>query len=185
MLPVNGKAKPVANADYATTLAADESGDHSITLRPMDNDVDPNGDELYFSLTGRVPEGLKVEQNADDSLTVTGSRPGSTDYLEYTVTDGSATASSVVRVDTIAPQDAQPVPDDDLAVLPPSGEVLVDVLSNDTDPLGGVLVAESVNVGQTSQVTAEVVDHESIKISDVSSARASRSPSPTTSATGR
>ncbi|HEY9564006.1 MAG TPA: Ig-like domain-containing protein [Nocardioides sp.] len=134
----------------------------------MDNDLDPNGDELYFSLAGRTPEGLEVEQNEDDSLTITGTKPGSTDYIEYTVTDGSASATSVVRVDTIAPRDAQPIPDNDLAVLPPSGEVLVDVLTNDTDPLGGVLVVESVNVGQNSQITAEVVDHESIKLSDVS-----------------
>ncbi|QIX25402.1 fibronectin type III domain-containing protein [Nocardioides sp. JQ2195] len=172
VLPVDGRAKPIANADYVTTLATGDSAGSaegsSVTVRPLANDVDPNGDELFFSLSGRTPEGLRVEQGEDDSLTITGTDPGSTAYLEYTVTDGRESATSVVRVDTIAPEVAQPVPDDDLAVLPPGGEALVDVLSNDTDPLGGVLVVESVNVGQSTEVTAEVVDHESIKLSDVS-----------------
>lgn len=166
VLPVDGKAEPIANADFVSTLVSDEDGDRAVTVRPLHNDLDPNGDDLFFSLTGKVPQNLEVVTNEDDSLTITSSKAG-TEYLEYSVTDGTATVTSVVRVDTLTPEDARPVPDNDLAVLPPHGDVLVDVLSNDTDPLGGVLVVESVNVGQASAVTAEVVDHEVIKINDV------------------
>ncbi|MDT0200340.1 Ig-like domain-containing protein [Nocardioides sp. AE5] len=167
VLPVESQAKPVANADFVTTLAATGTEAHSVLVRPLANDHDPNGDQLFFSLVGQVPEGLQVTTNPDDSLTIVGTRPGSTDYVEYSITDGSSTVTSVIRVDTLAPAQARPIPDGDLAVLPPNGEVLVDVLANDTDPLGGVLVVESVNVGSVHEVRAEVVDHAALRITDV------------------
>lgn len=165
VLAPDNKAKPLANADYVTTLVSDRSGDHTALARPLRNDVDPNGDELFPQLVGRMPEGLSVQQSQDFGLTVSSTKVG-TEYVEYSVTDGTSTVKSVLRVDTVTPEQAKPVPDNDLAVLPPHGEAQVDVLSNDTDPLGGVLVLESVDTAGATGVIAEVVDHEYLRIKD-------------------
>ncbi len=158
--PIDGRTPPEANADYVTALV-----DEPVDVRPLRNDVDPGGDELYLELSNRTPAGLDVSQNDDASITLTGSRAG-TSYVEYTASDGNDQSPSVVRVDVVEPEDARPVPDNDLGVLPQAGEVLVDVLANDTDPLGGVLVLESVNVDGVTGVTAEVVDHEVLRVRD-------------------
>ncbi len=158
--PIDGRTPPEANADYVTALV-----DEPVDVRPLHNDVDPGGDELYLELSNRTPAGLDVSQNDDASVTLTGSKAG-TSYVEYTASDGNDESPSVVRVDVVEPEDARPVPDNDLGVLPQAGEVLVDVLANDTDPLGGVLVLESVNTDGVTGVTAEVVDHEVLRIRD-------------------
>ena len=151
---------PVANADFTKATI-----DEPVVVSPLTNDTDPNDDNLF--VTSVDPDnGVRIEGDVSDGkVTLTGTKVG-TQYVEYTVSDGTDRASGVIRVDVGSAEtsDAKPVPDNDLAVLPESGETLVDVLSNDTDPLGGVLVLQSVSQGETSGVTAEVVDHESLRI---------------------
>lgn len=60
------------------------------------------------------------------------------DTFEYTVTQGSFTSTAVVTV-TINPVDNVPVAVDDEATVANGGSKDIDVLSNDTDPEGGVL----------------------------------------------
>ena len=54
----------------------------------------------------------------------------------------------LVRVDVIAPSEeaGSPVAVSDQVLLPTGGSALVDVLANDTDPAGGVLVVQGVDV---------------------------------------
>ncbi|WP_183097792.1 Ig-like domain-containing protein [Nocardioides pelophilus] len=157
--PADGRTEPIAQADFVTVLAGQE-----VDVRPLRNDVDPGGGDLYLELDREIPRELDVTQNNDDSLTITGQKAG-THYIEYSVSNGGGTATAVIRVDVMpADNSARPIPDDDLAVLPAGGEVLVPVLANDTDPAGGILVLESVNLDRVHGVTAEVVDHELLRI---------------------
>lgn len=157
--PIDSAAKPIAQADFVTGLVGQE-----MDVRPLRNDVDPTGDDLYLELNREVPRELKIHQNIDGSLTIVGRKPG-TQYVEYSVSNTGGSATAVIRVDVVAPQRSlPPIPDDDLAVLPAGGDVVVPVLSNDTDPAGGVLVVESVNLDRVQGVTAEVLDHELVRI---------------------
>ena len=66
-------------------------------------------------------------------------------YVSYLVTNGPASAQQLVRVDVVpGNNDGAPVAVRDIALLPSGGSVLVDVLGNDSDPSGGVLVVQSV-----------------------------------------
>ncbi|KAA1421543.1 hypothetical protein F0U44_04455 [Nocardioides humilatus] len=157
--PANGQAKPVAQADFVTGLVGQE-----VEVRPLRNDLNPAGDDLYLELNRQVPRDLDVEQNNDGSLTIVGRKAG-TAYVEYSASNTSGASTAVIRVDVVAPERTlPPIPDDDLAVLPPGGDVVVPVLANDTDPAGGVLVVESVNLDGVRGVIAEVLDHELIRI---------------------
>ena len=70
-----------------------------------------------------------------------------THYLEYTVTDGTKTATGVVRVDVSAPpdRDTTPITVPHTAFLRAEQPVDVDVLATDIDPTGGVLVVTGVD----------------------------------------
>ncbi|POH74968.1 hypothetical protein CVS27_03660 [Arthrobacter glacialis] len=89
-------------------------------------------------------------------------------YLDYQVTNGPMSATGLIRVDVVpAEQQGLPVAVKDLAMLPAGGSVLVDVLGNDMDPAGGVLVTQSVDVPAGAPVTATIIDRNVIKLSDV------------------
>lgn len=89
-------------------------------------------------------------------------------YVSYLVTNGPASAQQLVRVDVVAgdSQDA-PVAVRDIALLPTGGDVLVDVLGNDSDPSGGVLVVQSVTADADLPVSVAVLDHAVVRVTDV------------------
>ena len=153
---------PVANADFVTV-----SEGKQVTVSPLKNDTDPNGGELFLSEIGKSSLGQAEGNLGSGKFSYVGDSPG-TDYLEYSVSDGPHTKSGVVRIDVMPDEGSEelPVPDDDIALLPVGGEVVLDVLTNDTDPLGGVLVLESVGQDQSVGVVAEVIDHDMIRIRD-------------------
>ena len=55
----------------------------------------------------------------------------------------------------------------DTALLPSGGSVLVDVLGNDSDPSGGVLVVQSVTAADGLPVSVAVLDHSVVRITDI------------------
>lgn len=65
-----------------------------------------------------------------------------TRYLDYTVSDGSATATGTLRVDVEAPPDAnsRPIPVPHTAFVREGSSQNLDVLATDIDPAGGVLL---------------------------------------------
>ena len=149
---------PVASADHVRVIVGVDS-----SVKPLDNDTDPNGDTLRLAQVSEVP-GLTVAPNYDTGVvTVSATAPG-TSYLSYLVSDGPSTSTGIVRVDAIAPEEAaKPVPENDLAFLPAGGDVLVDALGNDFDPSGQVLVVQSVQV-ENSSVTVEVIEHHLLRV---------------------
>ncbi len=85
-----------------------------------------------------------------------------THHLEYSVTDGSRTATGVVRVDVSAPPDREttPITVPHTAFLRSDQPVDVDVLATDIDPTGGVLIVTGLtDSAEDEGVRVEIVDH--------------------------
>lgn len=169
---------PITTADHASVVAG-----RSTTIKPLVNDLNPNGGDLQLLSVGEA-EGLEVEPSLEaGTLEITGSEPG-TYYLEYTVVaTGSSTASlGLVRVDVEEPteDDLKPVAVDDMATVTTGSDALVDPLENDVDPTGGVLVVNSIDVPETSGLKATVVNHHLVRIEAEPGAEVSEEPVPLT-----
>lgn len=151
---------PVANGDHLVVAQG-----QTVQLDPRANDTDPNGDPLRVASVSSAPVGLGVAFDPDLSvISVTGQTVG-TYYLEYVVTDGPAATTGFIRVDVVAQgAGSLPVAQDDVTTLPAGGQALVDVLANDTDPSGGVLVVQSVRVPDGSPLVAALLDHHVLRI---------------------
>ncbi|MET4002712.1 hypothetical protein ABIB48_001428 [Arthrobacter sp. UYCu511] len=157
-----GTVPPVANADFFRAVV-----NQPIALAPLRNDQDPSGGKLRLASVSKVPN-ASISKIADNgTVTFTASSPGEV-YLEYQVTNGPMSATGLIRVDVV-PENTKglPVAVKDLAMLPAGGSVLVDVLGNDEDPAGGVLVIQSVDVPAGSPVSATIIERNVIKLSDV------------------
>ncbi len=160
---------PTANADHVIAVVGEET-----TVRPLDNDTDANGDELRLAQVPSPGGGAKVLMDpAAGTFSFTASKAG-TIYVEYTVSDGPATAKNIVRVDVVDGTESgePPVADNDLALLPAGQSVLVPVLSNDYDPAGGVLVVQSVSAPPEARLQLDIVNHEFVRVRAVGSQRA-------------
>ncbi|WP_232216086.1 fibronectin type III domain-containing protein [Promicromonospora sukumoe] len=151
---------PVAVADHVTVLAGDP-----VTVRPLRNDSDPNGDRLRLVSVSEQAPATITENYAAGTFRFVSQEPGSYD-ITYQVSDGPGSTMGLVRVDVLPPPDAAgpPVVVADTVLLPAGGSALVDVLANDTDPGGGVLVASSVEA--PPEVTAVVLDHHVLRVAE-------------------
>lgn len=152
---------PVANTDHVTVLK-----DQQVVIRPLANDTDPNGDELRLAdVTGYAAHHTVRPDFAAGSF-VFSSSIAETAYVEYQVTDGPTSVTGWVRIDVVEPAEVGPVAADDIAILPAGGSVVVDVLANDTDPTGGVLVLQGVQVEESARsIAAEILDHGALRVS--------------------
>lgn len=90
--------------------------------------------------------------------------------MQYLVSAGPNSVPGLVRVDVLPDEenDLPPVAVRDIALLPKGGDVLVNVLGNDSDPGGGILVVQSVSVEPGTGVAAAVLGHETVRITDQS-----------------
>ncbi|MEO6530477.1 MAG: Ig-like domain-containing protein [Specibacter sp.] len=165
-----GTVPPVANADFFRAVVG-----QPIALAPLKNDQDPSGGKLRLASVSK-PANATVSKIADNgTVTFTPSAPGPV-YLDYQVTNGPMSATGLIRVDVVAANNpGLPVAVKDLAMLPSGGSVLVDVLGNDEDPAGGVLVIQSVDVPAGAPVAATIIERNIIKLTDVRGLNASLS----------
>lgn len=160
--PGASNVPPVANNDHYVATVGE-----SITLRPLLNDTDADADDLKLVEVGpTAPEVEAKPDYAEKSIQFTASKPGS-HTLIYTISDGPHTAKGRIRVDVIDPANAdeRPAAENDLALLPPNGSVVVEPLANDYDPAGGVLVIQGVSMGSSEGLTVEVVRHSLLRVS--------------------
>lgn len=158
-----GSLAPVANADRYATLAGDP-----ITIAPLANDLSTSGKQLRLAKLDPVA-GTKIVPDFTAGTFSFEAAAAGTYYVQYLVTDGPNAASGIVRVDVKAAgaTGLAPLATRDVALLPPSREVLVDVLANDTDPTGGILVVQSVTLPPGSPVSAELLEHRVLRVRDV------------------
>lgn len=159
-----GSTTPVTNADHVVVRAG-----QTVTVAPLTNDTSSGREPLRLTRVDEVEGATIVPDFADRTFSFTSAQPG-TSYVQYLVSAGANSVPGLVRVDVLADGDIEvpPVAVRDVALLPRGGEVLVNVLSNDTDPAGGILVVQSVTVDPGTGVSVAVLGHETLRISDQS-----------------
>ncbi|MEO9246699.1 Ig-like domain-containing protein [Citricoccus nitrophenolicus] len=131
---------PITQADHVTVQAGQD-----ITFSPLENDTDPLGGQLRLAHVGPVAQAELDYSTAGGSVSWYSETPG-TYYVEYLAANDYDSAPGLIRVDVVEPEDGAglPVAVRDIALVPAGGETLVNVLGNDTDPSGGVLVVQGV-----------------------------------------
>ncbi|MGW6174971.1 Ig-like domain-containing protein [Arthrobacter sp. NPDC055138] len=155
-----GALPPLANADHFSATVGQE-----IQIAPLKNDQDPNGGELRLAKTGSTANTEIVPDYDAGTVKFTADK-AETYYFTYLVTNGPSSTTGLIRIDATEDKgDGAPVAVRDVALLPQNGQVLVDVLANDADPTGGVLVVTSVEA-DGAPIAVEVLDHNILRISD-------------------
>ncbi len=136
---------PVAQPDVARGQVG-----RPIVIRPLDNDLpgaDPTNPDAELALAGTVPQPAGATVVTDvkaGTVTITAQRAGSFP-LTYSAAYGNAKfAAGAMRVDVVAPPPTPrpPVAMPDTGVLYGQNPAIVDVLANDFDPAGAVLVVQ-------------------------------------------
>lgn len=156
----SGNEPPVANPDHVVVRQGS-----SITVSPLRNDTDPNGDTLRLVQIENSPAGVTASMDgAAGTVSIQGHKVG-TFYLGYVITDGPATGPGIIRIDVIeAGLEAPPSAEPDLGVLPDGGQVLIDLLANDSDPTGGVLTVQHLDIPPTSRVVAALINNQMVRV---------------------
>ena len=155
-----GNIAPIANADFYLARVGEP-----LIAAPLANDTDPNGDVLTLTKVSTAPPSTTLVPDLElGTVTFTGSQVGSYEFT-YTVSDGPAAVVGVVRVDVVSGDEhAAPVAEDDVAILPSGGSVLVAPLANDTDPSGGVLVVQSIEVDSDAGIEVALIDRHLLRV---------------------
>ena len=131
------------------------SEDIPLTISPLTNDSDPNGDNLTVTLVGRPVNGTAVISGATQMVYTPTLNFHGSDVFTYTVSDGALTDTATITV-TVNPVNDAPVAVDDslmvrrddngdLSVLA-TQPVTIPVLLNDSDPADGVTDSSSLTV---------------------------------------
>ncbi|GAB2477257.1 Ig-like domain-containing protein [Jatrophihabitans fulvus] len=143
-----------------------------ITVTPLANDLpgaDPSNPSADLGIAGTIPSpaGTKVDTDLKSgTVTVVASRAG-TFGLTYTASFGNAKFDRApIRVDVAPPpSSAQPptaVPD--TGVLYGQTAATIDVLANDYDPAGGVLVVQRADAVSDDQLSVAVVSGRFLRV---------------------
>lgn len=159
-----GSTVPVTNADHVVVRAG-----QTVTVAPLTNDTSSGRDPLRLARVDEVAGATVLPDFANKTFSFTSPTPG-TYYVQYMAAAGAEGVPGLVRVDVLADADSSlpPIAVRDVALLPSGGEVLVNVLANDSDPAGGILVVQSVTVEPGSGVSVSVLGHETLRIGDQS-----------------
>ena len=159
--PGSANTPPVANNDhYAVNVG------ETLKASPLANDTDADGDALRLSEILDIPAGLEVDRDLETgTLQLKASAPGTYSFV-YAITDGPNVAKGKIRVDVSDPEQAakKPAAENDLALLPSNGSVVVAPLSNDFDPAGGVMVLQGLSMGSSEGLNVEVDRHSLLRV---------------------
>ncbi len=153
-------------------VVAGEAG-KPITIRPLGNDLpgsDPVTPSAVLELAGRVAEvgGADVRTDlVEGTITFRSAQP-KTYFVDYDAKYGNAPfARGKIRVDVRAPKrpPEEPVAMPDNVTLFGQAPTLVDVLANDVDPTGGLLVVQSAEAETENQLDVAVVEGRWLRLS--------------------
>ncbi|WP_210439941.1 Ig-like domain-containing protein [Nocardioides xinjiangensis] len=146
-----------------------------IKIRPLLNDLpgsDPNDTDAELALGGKVPQqpGARIVSDLDSGqITFTGDRAG-TYFLSYDAGYGNAPLDQgTIRVD-VKPRPkraADPIAMPDTLTVYGQAPGTVDVLANDLDPAGGLLVVQRAAGDRPGQLDVAIVDGRWLRISAV------------------
>jgi hypothetical protein len=143
-------APPVANPDTADVVTG-----RSVTVSPLGNDSDPEGDPLTLMAASVVTpgSGTAVVVGNDVAITTTPGFVGAM-VVGYSVSDGASSASSQITVTVTAPPNSPPVAGPDSGSMYAPAELRIEPLANDSDPDGDALTISSVAVKTPAAGTA-------------------------------
>ncbi len=146
-----------------------------IKIRPLLNDLpgsDPSTVNAELSLAGKVPQqpGAKIVSDLDSGqLTFTAERPG-TYFFNYDAGYGDAPLDQgTVRVD-VKPRPkraSEPIAMPDTLTVYGQAPGTVDVLANDLDPGGGLLVVQRATADRDGQLDVAIIDGRWLRVSAV------------------
>jgi hypothetical protein len=146
-----------------------------IKIRPLLNDLpgsDPSTPDAELALAGKVPQqpGAKVVTDVDaGQLSFTADRVG-TYFLNYDAGYGNAPPDQgTIRVD-VKPRpkrEADPIAMPDTLTIYGQAPGIVDVLANDLDPAGGLLVVQRASGDLDGQLDVAIIDGRWLRISAV------------------
>ncbi len=163
-------------------IVSGETG-RPITIRPLGNDLpgtDPLTPEAALELAGKVASvgGADVRTDLVEGTITFRSRTARTFLLDYDAAYGSAPlAAGRIRVDVHEPARTPPDPvamPDQVTVFGQAA-TMVDVLANDVDPAGGMLVVQRADARTDDQLDVAVVQGRWVR---VSARQASLAPNP-------
>ena len=154
-----GNLPPTANGDLYQAHPGE-----TVTLDPLKNDTDPNGDSLSLAAVSGAPAGASITPDLDrGTIDFVAASPGSYSFA-YTVSDGIASTLGMIRVEVVEAAALPPVAEDDTAVLPQGGSVLVAPLGNDYDPTGGVLTITSIDSSSVPGLEVALIDRHLLRV---------------------
>lgn len=170
---VQGPKDRVAHPAVAEPdVVAGEAG-KPITIRPLGNDLpgsDPVTPDAVLELAGKVAATSGADVRTDlvaGTITFRSAQPR-TYFLDYDAKYGNAPfASGRIRVDVLnakKPPEA-PVAMPDSVTLFGQAATLVDVLANDVDPTGGLLVVQGGEADEANQLDVAVVEGRWLRLS--------------------
>ncbi|MEQ1700183.1 MAG: Ig-like domain-containing protein [Ilumatobacteraceae bacterium] len=172
VIPVATNFPPEARNDFAVGLAG-----QVLSVRPLDNDSDPNNDRLRVTTVdaiGDAPSAALVTKETDGSVTFQASVAGTYLYKYGVVDESNGSAEAFIRVDVLeAGEQHVPVVVKDEATITPGKQTFVDVLANDVDVDGDVLVIQRVELGETAtqQIAVEIIEHRLLRVTIIGSVR--------------
>ncbi|WP_425546275.1 Ig-like domain-containing protein, partial [Agrococcus versicolor] len=155
-------AQMLANADFVSTTVGQE-----VSIEPLANDYVPGTQAARLAQVSfdRAPA-IAGSFDPETGIVTLSSDTVGTYYVPYLATAGASSPTGQIRVDVRETDDeARPVAVRDIALLPQLGETLVDLLANDVDPSGGVLVVQSV-VANGVPVSAQLLERRVLRLSD-------------------
>lgn len=156
-----GSLPPVLEPLHVVTYV-----DEPVTVQALDSVRSQGREPVRLAGVDEVV-GLTLETDLDAGTFTVTARTAGTYYVPYTVAAPPQQATGLVRVDVLESPEEVPPPTAvlDVALLPPGGEVTIDPLANDTDPAGGVLVVQSIDVPADSPLRVALLDHRLLQIS--------------------
>lgn len=123
----------------------------SVAINVLDNDADPDGDQLTVESVGDAAHGAVTLTNDVVTYTPDVGYDGD-DSFTYDVSDGKETVTATVDVTVVSLNDA-PIASDDTLTIDEDQSAPIPVLANDVDPDGDMLSVESIGQGVNGLVT--------------------------------
>lgn len=127
-----------------------------------------HGTSLQPVQLGQVeaPHGAEAAANTADMAIAFMAAEQGTYYVPFVIMQGTVPATGLVRVDVrpIVGEAAKPVAANDVALLGMDNTAIVEPLSNDIDPMGGVLAVTSVTAPSDSGIAVGLVGHKRVYI---------------------
>ncbi|MGI8646198.1 MAG: Ig-like domain-containing protein, partial [Nocardioides sp.] len=153
-------------------IVSGETG-KQITIRPLGNDLpgtDPLTPEATLELAGKIAGvgGADIKTDLVEGTITFSSQTPRTYLLDYDAAYGSAPiAGGRIRVDVREPQRPalDPVAMPDQVTIFGQAATMVDVLANDVDPSGGMLVVQRATPSVANQLDVAVVQGRWVRVS--------------------